>query len=199
MQNHCKPQKIPVKYLVGRSIGPVTSQILGEKRKDMSDIEYQPTYIREIELRYKTHQVNEGSPVNEPLTDSRKVFELFADMQNEAKEKLITISLDSKLKPLCFEVIALGSLNSVYARPIEALRAAIPLNPYGIILVHNHPSGDPTPSAGDENFTSNLLINTTSLGLEFCDHIIIGHNKYFSFAEQGVMQRLKLKVEKKLR
>jgi len=73
------------------------------------------------------------------------------------------------------------------------------LNPYGIILVHNHPSGDPTPSQKDEEFTSNLLINTTSLGLDFCDHIIIGHDTFFSFAEQGVMQKLKLMVMKKLR
>jgi DNA repair protein RadC len=189
---------MPVKYPIGRSTGPVTNQVLKKRRISMSDSE-QPTYIREIELRYKKHEVKAGAPVNEPLTDPRKVYDLFSDMQNEAKEKLITISLDNKLKPLCFEVIAIGSINSVYARPIEALRAAIPLNPYGIILVHNHPSGDPTPSIGDENFTSNLLINTTSLGLEFCDHIIIGHDTYFSFAEQGVMQRLKLKVEKKLR
>ena len=190
---------MPVKYTLGRSIGPVTNQIIGKRIKPMSDTEKQPTYIREIELRYKKRRVKADAPVNEPLTDPRKVFDLFSDLQNEAKEKLITISLDNKLKPLCFEVIALGSLNSVYARPIEVLRAAIPLNPYGIILVHNHPSGDPTPSQKDEEFTSNLLINTTSLGLDFCDHIIIGHDTFFSFAEQGVMQKLKLMVMKKLR
>ncbi len=161
----------------------------------MSDTEKQPTYIREIELRYKKRRVKSNAPVNEPLTDPQKVYELFSSLQDEAKEKLITISLDTKLKLLCFEVIAIGAVNSIYARPIEALRAAIPLNPHGIIIVHNHPSGDPTPSDEDEKFTSNLLINTTSLGLEFYDHIIIGHNKYFSFTERGVMQRLKSKVE----
>lgn len=159
----------------------------------------QLTYIREIELRYKKRRVDSDVAVNEPLTDPRMVYELFSDLQNEAKEKLITISLDAKLKPICFEVVAIGSVNSIYARPIEVLRAAIPLNPYGIVVVHNHPSGDPAPSEGDEDFTSNLLINTTSLGLEFYDHIIIGDNNYFSFAEHGVMQRLKLKVEEKLK
>lgn len=153
-----------------------------------------PVYIREIELRYKKHRVKSDAPVNEPLTDAMKVFELFSDLQNEAKEKLITISLDVKLKPLCFEVIAIGAVNAVYSRPIEVLRAAIPLNPFGIIVVHNHPSGDPTPSSGDIEFTSRLLINTTSLGLEFHDHIIIGNKEYFSFSEQGLMQQLKSKT-----
>lgn len=156
----------------------------------MSSEKKGPTYIREIELRYKKHRVKSNAPVNEPLTDATKVFELFSDLQNEAKEKLITISLDIKLKPLSFEVVAIGAVNAVYARPVEVLRAAIPLNPYGIIVVHNHPSGDPTPSLEDEEFTSRLLINTTSLGLKFHDHIIIGHKEYFSFAEQGLMQRL---------
>ena len=100
---------------------------------------------------------------------------------------------------LCFEVIAIGAVNSIYTRPIEALRAAIPLNPYGIIIVHNHPSGDPTPSDADEKFTSNLLTLTMASGLEFHDHIIIGSDNYFSFAEHGIMHRLKLKASKDLR
>jgi len=160
----------------------------------MSDIEKKQTYIREIELRYKKRRVKSDAPVNEPLASPQKVYELFSTLQDEAKEKLITISLDAKLKILCFEVVAVGSVHSIYARPIEVLRAAIPLNPYGIIVVHNHPSGDPTPSIEDEKFTSNLLINTTSLGLNFYDHIIIGHDRYFSFTEDGIMERLKSKI-----
>ncbi|MBI3563369.1 MAG: DNA repair protein RadC [Gammaproteobacteria bacterium] len=162
----------------------------------MSTSEKYPAYIREIEIRYKKHPVDANAPVNEPLTDPRRVYELFSDLQNEAKEKLITISLDVKLKLLCFEIIAIGSVNSVYARPVEALRGAISLNAYGIIIVHNHPSGDPRPSSGDERFTSDLLINTTSLGLEFYDHVIIGDGTYYSFVEQGLMQRLKLTLKR---
>ena len=155
-----------------------------------------PTYIREIEIRYKKRRVKSGSPVEQPLTDPQQVYELFSDLQNETKEKLITISLDTKLKILCFEVVAIGAVASIYARPIEVLRAAIPLNPYGIIVIHNHPSGDPTPSENDKKFTSNLLINTTSLGLEFYDHIIVGQNNYFSFAKDGLMKKLKGKLPK---
>lgn len=162
----------------------------------MSGTKKLPTYIREIEIRYKKRRVKSDAPVDKPLTDPQRVYELFADLQNEAKENLITISVDVHLKLLCFEAVAIGAVNSIYVRPIEALRAAIPLNPHGIIIVHNHPSGDPTPSPEDEKFTANLLINTTSLGLEFYDHIIIGNHGYFSFTERGVMQRLKAQVGK---
>ena len=153
-----------------------------------------PVYIREIEIRYKKRRVKSDAPIEQPLTDPQQVYELFSDLQNEAKEKLITISLDTKLKILCFEVVAIGAVASIYTRPIEVLRAAIPLNPYGIIVIHNHPSGDPTPSESDKKFTSALLINTKSLGLEFYDHIIIGRDNYFSFAKDGLMKKLKSKL-----
>jgi DNA repair protein RadC len=158
-----------------------------------------PVYIREIEIRYKKKKLKSQTPVGEPLTDPKIVVELFSDLQNEAKEKLITVSLDSKLKILCFEVVAIGSVVSIYTRPVEAIRGAIPLNPYGIIVVHNHPSGDPAPSEDDKKFTLNLLINTESLGLKFCDHIIIGHESYYSFKETGLMGKLKEKSRRKLR
>lgn len=158
-----------------------------------------PTYIREIELRYKKRRVKSDAPLHEPLTDPKKVYELFSDLQNEAKEKLITISLDTKLKMLCFEVVAIGAVDSVYAHPAEVLRASIPLNAKGIILVHNHPSGDTDPSQGDRNFTYQLLFHTLSLGIEFHDHIIIGNQAYFSFAERGLMKKLsdEAKAERK--
>jgi len=167
---------------------------MNKKRNDQK----RPVYIREIEIRYKKKKLKSGAPVGKALADPQTVVELFFDLQNEAKEKLITISVDIKLKIICFEVVAVGSVSAIYTRPVEAIRAAIPLNPYGIIIVHNHTSGDPAPSIDDERFTSDLLINTKSLGLEFHDHIIMGQDSYFSFSEQGLMQKLKREVEKKI-
>ncbi len=144
-------------------------------------------YLREIQIRYKKKRVKAGSPVGKKIVGAGQVVELFSDLQNEAKEKLITVSLDAKLKILCFEIVAIGSVSTVYARPAEAVRGAIPVNAYGVIIVHNHPSGDPKPSIGDKAFTRRLLRSTDDLGIEFHDHIIIGNGSYYSFAERGLL------------
>ncbi len=154
----------------------------------------QPTYIREIELRYKKRRVKSEAPVHEPLTDPKKVYDLFSDLQNEAKEKLITISLDTKLKMLCFEVVAVGSIDTVHSRPFEAIRTSIATNAHGIIMVHNHPSGDPTPSESDRAFTHDLMELLVIGGSSFHDHIIIGGGQYFSFAERGLLKEIRDKV-----
>lgn len=148
-----------------------------------------PAYLREIEIRYKKRRVRAGSPVGKKIAGAQQVYELFSDLQNEAKEKLIVICLDVKLKILCFEVVAIGSLSTIYVRPIETLRAAIPLNPYGITIVHNHPSGEAQPSPGDKAFTKKLMRSTDDLGLAFHDHVIIGDGTYYSFAESGLMAK----------
>jgi len=144
-------------------------------------------YLREVQIRFRKKRIKDGSPVEKPIGDSRQIYELFQDLQNETKEKLITISLDIKLKIICFEVVAIGSLTSIYTRPFEAIRAALPLNPYGIILVHNHPSGDPSPNKVDKNFTKKLMTLTKAGGLYFLDHIIIGDEDYFSFADKELI------------
>lgn len=144
-------------------------------------------YLREIEIKFKKKRVKSGVAVNQPINRPQQVYKLFQDLQTETKEKLISISLDAKLKILCFEVVAIGSVQAIYGRPFEALRASLPLNPAGIIVVHNHPSGDPTPSEKDKEFTRNLKTLTDAAGLKFYDHIIIGDEQYFSFAEAGLL------------
>jgi len=158
------------------------------------------SYIREIQIRFKKKRVK-GQSIKEPIINAEQVVVLFSDMQNETKEKLITISLDKSMKILCFEVVAIGAVDSVYARPVEMIRGAIPFAPYGLIIVHNHPSGDPIPSKDDIRFTGELMNETNSLGIDFCDHIIIGDGKFVSFANMGLIkefQRLLKKSDDKL-
>lgn len=145
------------------------------------------TYLREIEIHYRKKKVISKTAVGKQIKGAQQVAALFADLQNEAKEKLITISLDTRQKIICFEIVSLGSLNTVYARPAELVRASIMVNAYGVIIIHNHPSGDPKPSKHDTNLTTKLLRVCDDLGIEFQDHIIIGDNSYYSFAEQGLL------------
>lgn len=143
-------------------------------------------YVREIEIKFRKRRVK-NEMANCPVSDPQHVFDLFSHLQDETKEKMITMSLDAKLMLLCYEVVALGSVHSIHARPFEAIRASLPLNPTGIILVHNHPSGDPEPSESDREFTRALKTVTDAAGLKFHDHIIIGEGNFFSFAHEGLL------------
>lgn len=157
------------------------------KRGSTSKPDSFPTYVREIQVRYKKKRVRNTSLTDKPLNDSALVAELFRDMQNETKEKLVAVSLDIKLKIIAFEVVAIGSVAAIYSRPAESLRAAIMINAYGVIIVHNHPSGDPQPSDEDKEFTEKLQRSCNDLGITFHDHVIIGDGSYFSFADEEMM------------
>lgn len=157
----------------------------------------QPTYIREIELKFKKRRVK-NDLAGIPLISPERIAELFQDLQNESKEKLIAIALDTRLKILCFEVISIGSLNAVYARPGEAIRSTILVNAHCFVMVHNHPSGDASPSKEDQRFTYELAGVGQATGMPLEDHIIIGENgSYFSFAEEGLIQKYQADVHKR--
>ena len=144
-------------------------------------------YIREIVISYRKKRVPSTSPQGKSIRGAEQLVRLFSDLQNETKEKMIAVSLDTRLKIITFEVVAIGSIKSIYFRPAETLRATIMVNGYGVVILHNHPSGDITPSPEDKIFTKNLLTSANSLGIELHDHIIIGDGAYYSFAEQGML------------
>ena len=148
----------------------------------------EPVYIREVMLQFKDKPVD-AKFANTPIVDPDIVYELFSDLKDNAKETLLTISLDKNLKIICFEVVAIGG-NAIANRPFEAIRASIPINAYGIILVHNHPNGDPIPDKEDLEFTKELLMITKIGGMDFHDHIIIGKDSYHSINKSHGMEKL---------
>lgn len=100
----------------------------------------QYTYLKEIEIKYKMTKV-QSDVIGQYINDSETVAHLFRDMQNETKEKIITLNLDVKNKILCFEVVAIGTIGKVLARPMEVFRTSIMVNAYAAIVMHNHTSG----------------------------------------------------------
>lgn len=141
-------------------------------------------FLREINISYRKKPVDTDLPIDVPLADPRKVFNLFADMQNEFKEKLISISLDSKQKIIAFEVVAIGSVHAITVNAFELFRSAIVVGAAGMILVHSHPSGDPAPSESDRNFTRKVANYGKEGGIKLVDHVIIGDGRYYSFAAE---------------
>ena len=142
-----------------------------------------PVYLREVEIRYKKKRAA-NKAVDATINSPGDVVKLFRGLKDETKEKLITINLDNQNKILCFEVVAIGSVNSIHVRPMEVFRTAFPVNAQGVVVLHNHPSGNPTPSEADNAFTIKLNRLAQDMGLKFIDHIIIGKDSYYSFKER---------------
>jgi DNA repair protein RadC len=129
-----------------------------------------------------------------PLLDTpARVFEVFGpEMVSLRQESLRVLLLDAKLRLVRAEEIARGSVNECLAHPREIFRHAVVHSAYAVVVLHNHPSGDPSPSAADHRVTKNLLEAARLLQINLLDHIILGspdggRTPYFSFREAGLV------------
>ena len=140
--------------------------------------------LRELALRY---QVMVG-PSQEGLfhieTPEDAVTLLKDEMENLAQEQLRVLSLNTRNHVIDQTVLYQGNVNSSVVRICEIMRPAILNNATNIIVAHNHPSGDPTPSPQDCSVTRDLLDMSKTLGIELLDHIVLGKNgRYLSLKE----------------
>ncbi|MBI4305965.1 MAG: hypothetical protein HY678_06555, partial [Chloroflexi bacterium] len=101
-------------------------------------------------------------------------------------EVLRVLLLSTKNHVVASPVIYRGTVRSSQVRPAEVFRDAVRENVPGIIVVHNHPSGDPTPSPDDVQTTRDLVTAGKHLDIEVLDHIVIGDGKWVSLREQGL-------------
>lgn len=111
---------------------------------------------------------------------------LMLEMGSLAQENLRTILLDTKNRVLDSPTVYVGNVNSSIIRVAEVFRGAIRENATSIIVAHNHPSGDPTPSPEDVHVTRSLVDAGLLLGIEVLDHLVIGHQRFVSLKERGL-------------
>ena len=112
------------------------------------------------------------------------VYNYFVDeLKDKKKEHFYTLLLNSKNKIIKKELISVGTLDTSLVHPREIFKEAIKNSAAGIILVHNHPSGDPEPSQEDEEISERLFDAGELLNIKVLDHVIIGKDKYHSFKE----------------
>ena len=112
------------------------------------------------------------------------------------REHFVVICLDTKNNVNALNTVSVGTLNSSLVHPREVFKAAILANSNGIILSHNHPSGDPTPSREDLEITKRLAEVGKIMGIEVIDHVVIGDNgKYVSFQERGVLKEAEIALD----
>lgn len=106
----------------------------------------------------------------------------------ETKEIFSIVLLNSKNAVISIEDIFIGSLNKSIAEPREVFREALKYPTASLILVHNHPSGDTTPSFEDISITKKFIKGGKLLGIDVLDHIIIGDNSFLSLKQQGLIE-----------
>ncbi len=152
-----------------------------EQPQKGSSKQYIPVYRIEL-VRERTLKVEPRRRVS----NSEDVVAILQDELLKAdREKLICLMLNSKNVVIGMDVVSVGTLNQSSAHPRELYKSAILTNAASIILVHNHPSGDPTPSRDDAQMTERVAKAGEILGIKLLDHVIIAELGSYSFANAG--------------
>lgn len=128
-----------------------------------------------------------------PLDSPERIHEFFApQLRHLAQEQVVVAVVDTRLRHIGTTVVSVGTVSESNAHPREILRPVITRGAHGFILIHNHPSGDPSPSRADEMVTRRLVEAATLMQVRFLDHVIIGkpspgRTAYYSFREAGLV------------
>ncbi len=136
----------------------------------------------------------------DPIRSSKELFEyLYHSLRDKKREIFKVVFLDAQNKIIAIEDLFEGTLtaSSVYTR--EVLQTALRHHAAGLFLVHNHPSGEPRPSSEDRLITGELIHACRVMGITVHEHLIIGDNTYFSFADQGYIAEMNREYEASIR
>jgi DNA repair protein RadC len=113
---------------------------------------------------------------------------LSSELSHFQKEHFVCLLLNIKNSVIAKELVSIGTLTASIVHPREVFRPAIKRSCASIICAHNHPSGNPEPSREDIEITKRLIEAGNIIGIDVLDHVIIGHNRYFSLKEHGLLQ-----------
>ncbi len=138
--------------------------------------------LSSLELGKRVYYIQDKENVK--LNNSKKIYEYFKDLFTyEDQENFYAIYLDTKSKLISYKLLFKGTLNTSCVHPREIFKYAVLESAASIIVMHNHPSGDATPSREDEELTYKLFEIGSTMAIPVVDHIVFGNNNYFSFYE----------------
>jgi DNA repair protein RadC len=143
-------------------------------------------FMQEISRAFLKEQV-----LDKPYCrSSREVFDyLYHSMRDLKKEVFKVMYLDSQNRVVEIEDLFEGTLNASAIYPREIIQGAVKHNAAALIFVHNHPAGNPQPSDNDRQITQDLVLAGNITQIKVLDHIIIGENRYFGFADAGLIEQ----------
>jgi DNA repair protein RadC len=132
----------------------------------------------------------------DPVRNSRELFDyLFHKLRDKGRELFQVIYLDAKNRILKSETLFSGTLTSSSVYPREVVSYALKNRAAALIFAHNHPSGDPEPSEEDISVTRELIFACKVMGIAVHEHLVIGDNRYFSFADRGIIAQINREYE----
>lgn len=138
----------------------------------------------EIGRRLATRRLRPGAPIRGP----EDLFRHFhARLRHVAQERFLVVLLDGRHRVLGEQTVSQGTLTASLVHPREVFRPALEANAAALVLVHNHPSGDPTPSAEDRAVTGRLSRAGDLLGVRVVDHVVIAERGFCSLREAGLL------------
>ncbi|MBW1678737.1 MAG: DNA repair protein RadC [Deltaproteobacteria bacterium] len=142
--------------------------------------------IQEVARKFLKEKI-----IEKPICKSSKeVFDyLFHSMRDLKKEMFKVVFLDGKNQIIGVEDLFEGTLNTSPVYPREIIKRAIRNNALSLIFAHNHPSGSPEPSQTDKEITKDLTFAGNIMQIKVLDHVIIGDNRHFSFADEGLIEK----------
>ncbi len=144
--------------------------------------------LRELTVRYSVKTTDAGEPVvvGRALKSPRESATLLMRLlEDQPTEVFAILCLSTKHRVIAFHEVSRGTLDSTLVHPREVFKAALLANAAAIVVSHNHPSGDPSPTLDDLEVTTRLVAAGEILGIGVLDHIVVGDGRYFSFKEAG--------------
>lgn len=129
-----------------------------------------------------------GNEITMDCSEPSEVARIYMErLRHEDREKVILLCLNNRLGLICEDVISLGTVSSAAVSPREIFMKALKAGASYVLLLHNHPGGDPSPSRADVSLTNKICKSGEMLGIDLIDHIIIGDKNYTSFKEKGLL------------
>ena len=127
----------------------------------------------------------------DPIHNSKALYDfLYHHMGERNRECFMVIFLNAKNRVTATEILFEGTLTASSVYPREVIRAAIEHRAAALIFAHNHPSGDPTPSKDDVLITRQLVFACKVMGITVHEHLVVGSNQYYSFADHGGVKHM---------
>jgi DNA repair protein RadC len=119
-----------------------------------------------------------------PVRGPADIFKMLgAEARSWDRERFLCVLVDGRHRVIGLDEVSTGTLTASLVHPREIFKSAILANAGAIVLVHNHPSGDPTPSSEDREITTRLKQAAEIIGIPILDHVVLGHDRFHSFAD----------------